>query len=183
MAGFKALLILSLAFGNVIAYHYQHYGAIRPRRADGKLFAAKYDPSAFVRVNVKKPLGLAFEEVEADAKSGVYVCEVNEGNAKSTNAIYKGLLLIEVNGVDVKKADFDGAMNVMREAPADEPLQLVFIDSRNVMKGPALLNVLLPDGRSMQIKSIKGANLRNILLDAKLELYPGSSKLTNCGGG
>jgi ferredoxin len=144
--------------------------------------ALKYDPSNFIRVKVKKPLGLNLEEVMVNEPKGLYVCDVNDGNAKASGRIYKGLLLIEVNGMDVKYKDFDGVMDILVNSPNDT-LELAFIDPRDVSKGPATLKVNLNDGKQIEIKTLKGTLLRPLLLDAKVELYPGTAKLTNCGGG
>ena len=142
--------------------------------------AKKYDPSDFISVKVKKPLGLGLEEVVVNEKNGVYVSEVNEGNAKATNQIYKGLMLLSVNGKDVKYSDFDTVMDVLRNAP--DTLDLTFIDNRKVVKGPAKVTVNLLGGKKLEINTIKGELLRPLLLNAKVELYQGSAKLTNCGG-
>lgn len=50
-------------------------------------------------------------------------------------------------------------------------------------KGPATLIVNAIDGRTVTINTLKGTLLRPLLLEAKVELYQGASKLTNCGGG
>ena len=152
------------------------------RKSDhGIKMSLKYDPTDFIAVKVKKPLGLSLEEVVVNEPRGVYVSEVNDGNAKATNKIYKGLLLLSVDGKDVKYLDFDSVMDVLRSSPKDE-LDLTFIDNRKVVKGPAKITVNLVDGRVIEINSLKGQTLRPLLLDAKVELYQGSAKLTNCGG-
>lgn len=83
-----------------------------------------------MRVSVNKPLGIIFREVEANAKRGAYVFEVKEGNAMATERIYKGLLLIQVNGVNVSRASLVEATSVIVGAPLDKPLQLVFVAPR-----------------------------------------------------
>lgn len=99
-----------------------------------RMNALKYDPSAFIRVNLKKPVGINLEEVVVNDNRGVYVSEVlNDGSAKDSKQIYKGLILIEVNGIDVKYKKFDEVMQILRGSPTDA-LDLVFIDNRNIEK-------------------------------------------------
>lgn len=144
--------------------------------------AKKYDPASFIAVEIKKPLGISLEEVSANEKKGVYVFEVGEGNAKQTNKVTKGLLLLSANGQDVKNKDFDEVMDVLSSSPGDS-INLVFADPRSVYKGPATVTVTMPSGERKVINTLKGTLLRPLLLDSGVDLYPGSAKLTNCGGG
>ena len=149
-----------------------------------KLRVLKYDPESFIEVSITKPLGLVLEEVVPDKNYGVYVGNCKpDGNAYATGKIYKGLLLINVNGVDVKLNDFDSIMNLLVDHPSDKPLNLVFVDPKSVMKGPATLNVKLENGKIARIDTLKGLNLRSTLQSAGIEIYGMKGKLTNCGGG
>jgi len=146
--------------------------------------AKKYDPETFVKVELKKPMGLSLEEVSATEKRGVYVLEVKEGsNAKQTQKVFKGQLLLEVNGEDVRYKSFDEVMDTLSTTPGDS-VKLVFVDPRFVYKGSATVTVKMPNGETkVVINTLKGQLLRPLLLDANVDLYAGASKLTNCGGG
>lgn len=97
--------------------------------------------------------------------------------------VTKGLFLLEVNGNDVKYADFEAVFALLKSAPDDKPIDLTFIDLRAIQKGPAVLTLNIAEGKTMQIQTLKGAKLRDVILSANVELYPGSARLTNCGGG
>ena len=154
------------------------------RDVDVSLYMAKkYDPSTFIKVEIKKPMGISLEEVSATEKRGVYVLEVKDGNAKQTNKVFKGQLLIEVNGEDVRYKSFDEVMDSLSTSQG-ESVNLVFVDPRSVYKGSATVTVKMPNGETkVVINTLKGTLLRPLLLDANVDLYAGATKLTNCGGG
>ena len=58
-----------------------------------------------------------------------------------------------------------------------------WVDPRNVFKGSAEVEVTTSAGEKMNLKALKGQNLREVLLGTKCEIYQGSEKMTNCGGG
>lgn len=132
---------------------------------------------------MKKPLGLELEEVAENKAKGVFVYDIKEGNARATQKISKGLFLLKVNGADVKTSTFDQVMDMLIDHPAEEPLDLTFINPRDIERGPALITIKAPDGSVSKVKALKGQLLRNIVLDTKVELYAGKAKFTNCGGG
>lgn len=153
-------------------------------KSNSRLYDKKFDSQYFIPVSIKKPLGLSLLEAEEGKKLGVFVESVNEGgSAIQSSLIKKGLFLMEINGVDVKYQDFDTIMDLLIDAPADKPLDLLFIDPNNVMKGAATLAVTTQDGQTVQIKALKGQILRTVLQDNKIEVYKGKGKIGNCGGG
>ena len=121
-----------------------------------QIYAQKYDPSTFVSVNIKKPLGISLEEVIPNEARGVYISEIGDGNAKLTNKLYKGLILININNIDVKYKTFDEVMDILINSNANEELNLSFIDNRSIVKGPAKVTVNLIDGKTVEINTIKG---------------------------
>jgi len=149
-----------------------------------ELFATKFDPSTFISVSVARPLGISLEEVQENAARGVVVTEVQkEGNAKATGKVNSGLFLVKANGIDVKYKTFDEIMDIFGATPTGEKVDLVFVDPNNVFKGPAEILVKQASGPPLTIKALKGQNLRNVLLDAKVAVYGERAKFTNCGGG
>ena len=54
--------------------------------------ALKFDPSKFIKVKVKKPLGISLEEVEENTNRGVMVTEVK----KDSNSRYYIVLLLSL---------------------------------------------------------------------------------------
>lgn len=148
-----------------------------------RLFAQKFDPSTFVKVSILKPLGLSLEENEPNNPRGVYISDVGDGNAKSSGKLSKGLYLIEVAGVDVKYKDFDSIINLIGSLPQDKALDFIFVSPKSVYQGPASLCVTTPEGQSLTINTFKGQNLRTVLQSNGVEIYSGSGKFSNCGGG
>jgi ferredoxin len=150
--------------------------------------ALKFDPSDFLSISVKRPLGLDLEEVDDGTFKGVYIADFKQdGNAdKAIRKEFlspKGLFLVEANGVNLRNSDFDAAMAAITSVDDGQEVNLVFIDPSAVLKGTAVLDVVLPDGQSRQVKCLKGMSLRSVLLDNKVDLYDIKGKLSNCGGG
>ena len=143
--------------------------------------AAKFDPADFITVSLSKPLGLSLEEVEENKPRGVTV-EAVDGNAKASGKIVPGLFLVSVNGVDTKFQDFDSILSTIKGAPENAPVELVFIPPSKVFKGPAIMTVLTPDGRTVQIQCLKGQNMRQVLQGSGIAVYADKAKFTNCGG-
>ena len=122
--------------------------------------AAKFDPSDFITVSLKKPLGISLEEVEENKKRGVTIDGLDDGgSAKANGKIYAGLFLVSVNGMDTKYEDFDTILNAIKSAPEGKPLDLVFIPPGRVFKGPATLSVTKLDGSKLTIQTFKGRSL------------------------
>jgi ferredoxin len=152
-------------------------------RQSTRLFEQKFDASKFIRVSLMKPLGVQLEEVKEGGSLGVTIEKVNEGSAKASGKIKSGLYLISANGQDLKFQNFDTILDALGDAPEGKPIDLVFIDPKDVYNGPVTITVKTSDGNSVQINSKKGENLRKTLLDNKIELYSSKAKFTNCGGG
>jgi hypothetical protein len=89
-----------------------------------------YPPSqGYIHVSITKPLGISLGENIPNEASGVYVEECAPGGkADSTGVIFPGLMLMNACGTDVQTFDFDSVMNILKSAPADSPLELVFWD-------------------------------------------------------
>jgi S1-C subfamily serine protease len=86
-------------------------------------------------------MGLSLEEVEQNGNRVVMVDEVNSGSAKLNGKIYKGLLLLSANGRNLRNESFDSVLAALASCPATDPVELVFIDPRNVFRGPAFITV------------------------------------------
>jgi hypothetical protein len=83
----------------------------------------------YIHVSITKPLGISLGENIPNEASGVYVEECAAGGkADSTGVIFPGLMLMNACGTDVQAFDFDSVMNILKGAPADQPLDLVFWD-------------------------------------------------------
>lgn len=88
---------------------------------------------------------------------------------------------MQVNGVDVKRKGFDAVLDLLIKAPENKPLNLVFMSPSNIFKGEAIISVSSPSGNKV-IKSLKGLNLRRVLLDNKFPVYDMKGSMVNCGG-
>lgn len=161
---------------------FQTYKNTAILRSSTRLYDLKFDPSNFIRVSLMKPLGLQLEEVKKGGKLGVTIEAVNDGSAKASGKIKRGLYLISANGQDLKFQNFDTILDALGDAPAGQPIDLVFIDPPDVYNGPVVITVKTYDGNTKIINSKKGDNLRKTLLDNKVDLYNAKAKFTNCGG-
>jgi ferredoxin len=173
-----ALLMVSSA----LSFKTSQFGLMSSRK-NTVLFLRKFDEANFIRVSLMKPLGVQLEEVKEGGSLGVTIEAVNEGSAKASGKIKSGLFLISANGKDLKFQDFDTILDTLGDSPEGQPIDLVFIDPRDVYNGPATLTVKTGDGNSVQINTRKGENLRKTLLDNKIDIYGSKAKFTNCGGG
>jgi hypothetical protein len=112
----------------------------------------------------------------------VTIAEIDpSGSAKASGKVTKGLFLLEINGQDMKYNDFDTIMDALIDAPADKPLNLVFINPRDVFKGPVKLKVKVSQGQTVEINGLKGMNLRKVLMENDLNVYSDKAAFTNCG--
>lgn len=146
--------------------------------------APKFDTSKYLRVSLRKPLGLNLEEVLENAARGVMIADVNDGgSAKGSGAPIKGRFLVSVNKEDVRYKTFDDILDLIGGIPQEETVDMEMVYPDDVFKGPAIIDVTTAEGKVVQIKTVKGLVLRDVLLGAGVELYAGSAKLTNCGGG
>ena len=173
-----ALLMVSSA----LSFKSSQFGSMTSRK-NTVLFLQKFDEANFIRVSLMKPLGVQLEEVKEGGSLGVTIEAVNEGSAKASGKVKSGLFLISANGKDLKFQDFDTILDTLGDSPEGQPIDLVFIDPRDVYNGPATLTVKTGDGNSVQINTRKGENLRKTLLDNKIDIYGSKAKFTNCGGG
>ncbi|KAJ1428065.1 hypothetical protein B484DRAFT_329707 [Ochromonadaceae sp. CCMP2298] len=180
MAHYCLLLLCVLISARCIVSFRSPFGA--GKLYSSPLYAKKFDPVNFVKITATKPLGITLVENEEGGDLGVCIDEINDGSIKASGSANRGLYLLTINEVDVRFARFDDVMDVLIGAPADKPLDLVFVDPRYVMKGKALLTVVKPDRSEITVEALKGQNLRQILGGAGVEIYEGKSKMTNCGG-
>ena len=80
-----------------------------------------------IEVLIRKPLGLTLGENEPDEPLGVHVSKVVDGgNAYKNGLIKAGMVMLRACGQDVTEKDFDDVMDILRDAPKDEDLCLVF---------------------------------------------------------
>lgn len=182
------LLLIALLIPGITSYIHHNqlgYKYSNSKHQDNlvKLSALKFDPSNFINIKVKKPLGISLVENEEGGDLGVCIDAINEGSIKSDGKAYKGLYLLSVDGKDLKFSTFDQVMDTLIDAPADKVLDLVFIDPRYVMKGEAILSVTTQENKVITVKALKGQILRNVLKDNNIEVYSGKAKFGNCGGG
>ena len=148
---------------------------------NSRLAAAKFDPADYITVSVTKPLGLSVEEVAENEKRGVVVEGMDDGgSAKANGKIRPGLFLISVNGFDTKFQDFDTILDKIKSAPS--PLELTFIEPKNVWKGPATMTVTTPEGKTVTVQTLKGTNMRQVLQGTGITIYSSKNTYTNCGG-
>mmetsp|Transcript_12031 Transcript_12031/g.11678 ORF Transcript_12031/g.11678 Transcript_12031/m.11678 type:complete len:241 (-) Transcript_12031:61-783(-) len=172
------LLFSFISFISVSSFEKSHTSS----RYRYNLLAKKFDPETFIHISLMKPFGLSLEEVEENGRKGVLVDEINDGNAKKSGKVYKGLFLVSADEKDLKYKDFDTILDVLRNSKEDEPVNLVFVDLRNVYRGPAVLTVEIPNQKNVLINSLKGQNMRNVLMGAGVNVYGDRAKLVNCGG-
>ena len=81
----------------------------------------------------------------------------------------------------MKFETFDNILDMIGDAGNEVSLE--FIKPDDVFKGPAIVTVITPDGKTTKINTVKGQNLRSELLSANIDVYSGKAKMTNCGGG
>ena len=147
------------------------------------LKGAKFESDKIISISAMKPLGLSLAENEENGSLGVYIEDIKEGSVKQTGLVKKGLYLLKINDEDVRYSTFDNIMDLLVDFPVERPLTLSFIDPKFVMKGPALVSVITPEKRRIEINALKGQNLRTILLSSGVEVYDAKGKFSNCGGG
>lgn len=143
-------------------------------------------------IDLRKPLGIALEEISTNKPAGVRVKEILEGGSAYTlekGTIVPGMLLLKAAGKDCTGLMFDDVMDILLAAPSDKPVSLTF-SRKDVPKPPRE-----PESCTLQIIGLKGAkgtpavstkteqNLRQVLLANKLPVYDTIGKMTNCNGG
>eukprot|EP01031_Cornospumella_fuschlensis_P039366 gene39366-47919_t len=146
--------------------------------------AKKFDDADIVTVEVTKPLGLGLIENEENKKLGVCVDEIDkDGSLVKTGKVRKGMYLLTINEKDVRNEDFDTIIDMISGLPQSQPMKLSFIWPAKVYGGPAVVEVIKPDRTRVKINTLKGQNLRTVLLGSNIELYDNRAKFTNCAGG
>ena len=182
MMGIRFLFVLLVVISDAYAFQFAKIGASTRWRSCTKVKAAKFDPSTFITTSVKKPMGMDLVEVEPDSPRGVMIGDLNpDGNAKASGNLYKGLFMVAVNGVDVKYKTFDEVLDIIGSVEGD--VEVTCVNPDDVFKGKAILDVTTVDGDRVQIECLKGQMMRDVLLSSNCEIYSGTEKLTNCGGG
>lgn len=152
-------------------------------RVDKRL-SRKFDESDFINIKVDRPLGLDLEEVDDGVFRGVYIADYTK-NGNAEKALKKefltptNLFIVKANGVDLRNSNFDTVMDAIMSV--DGEVGLTLIDPNAVIKGTAVLEVTDGEGRTRQIKCLKGQRLRTVLIDNNIEVQ--DPKASNCGGG
>jgi ferredoxin len=144
-------------------------------------------------LELEKPLGLILEEVEEGSPKGVFVLELSEDGSAAASE-YKdtlpGLKIATVMAEDVTSLTFDDVMDKLINAPSPVALQLILegtgaqVEDLFPVGTPVTIAVLEEGKPQTSIEAKVGDNLRQVLLDNKIEVYKGlKKKLGNCGGG
>jgi len=146
---------------------------------------------ALLSVQLEKPLGIILEEVEENSPQGVKVEEISDAGSAYASEYRDqliGLKVAQVGETDVTSMAFDDVMDCIINSPstvtilfevADEPVEPQFTIGTTVQ-----IKVIQDGNEDKTIDAKVGENLRQTLLDNKVELYRGlKKKLGNCGGG
>jgi len=152
--------------------------------------AASNVDTGMLALSLKKPLGLILEENEEGAAAGVFVKGFSDsGSALDYQKELQGCVLAKVQGADVTKLDFDTIMDQLINAP--ETVDLAFV-TENVPGEPeatfsegtkVTIRYKQDDGSELNLDAKVGDNLRQVLLDNKIQVYQGLKQtLGNCGG-
>ena len=182
-----ALSTVVRAFSPSLSSHAVRGGMASPNLSSFQL-------SALLSLELEKPLGLILEEVEEGAAAGVKVGEVADGGSAFESPSKDqliGMKIASVNNVDVSSSVFDDVMGCIIDAPS--PVTITF-QGEGYEQEQEEATPMLEIGTAVQIKVIQkgnedktidakvGDNLRQTLLDNKVELYRGlKKKLGNCG--
>ena len=143
-------------------------------------------------LELEKPLGLILEEVVEGSPKGVFVLELSEDGSAAASE-YKDTLpgkkLATVMGEDVTSLAFDDVMEKLINAPSPVALQMILEGAGAESEDPfpvgtiVTISVLEEGKPTTNIEAKVGDNLRQVLLDNKIEVYKGmKKKLGNCGG-
>ena len=111
------------------------FNAVAPQQEPASSHQEQDDKQieGIIEVFIRKPLGLTLGENEPDEPMGVHVSKVvHGGSADRTGQIKPGMVLLTACGEDVTELDFDEVMDILRDAPKDEDLCLVFKEAREV---------------------------------------------------
>ena len=151
--------------------------------------------AALLSMQLEKPLGIVLEEVEENAPKGVKVEELSDAGSAYASEYRDqliGLKLAKVMDADVTNMAFDDVMDCIINAPSPVSISFEIADEAAAAAAEPQFEV----GTLVQIKVIQegnedktidakvGDNLRQTLLENKVEVYRGlKKKLGNCGGG
>jgi hypothetical protein len=81
-----------------------------------------------VKANLQKPLGIVLEENEIiDIAGGAHIYKVRPGGAADQCGLLSvGMILVEACHQNCRLLDFDSIMDILKNAPTDHSLSLVF---------------------------------------------------------
>ena len=155
----------------------------------GLVMAATESATDTLALSLPKPLGLILEENEEGKSEGVYVSDFGEsGSALEYAEQLKGASLTTVQGNDVRRLDFDTVMDTIINSPETVDLEFT-VSLKDPIEAYAVgtavtIKVLQDDKEDLSIEAKVGDNLRQVMIDAGVEVYQGmKQKLGNCGGG
>ena len=162
-------------------------------------------PLLFLPPSTVSHQGIVFEENEPEV-GGLFVADLSPGGAaEGTGAIRAGDQLLAVAGESVAGKTFDEVMGALGGAPPETSVKFY----RGPMSGlaasvaasgygavtagategaavapprPTATAITVLDGGSSVAVVSEPTLLRTALVGAKVELYAGMAKLTNCGG-
>mmetsp|Transcript_19194 Transcript_19194/g.24907 ORF Transcript_19194/g.24907 Transcript_19194/m.24907 type:complete len:290 (+) Transcript_19194:19-888(+) len=124
---------------------------------------------------------------------GVYIRALEEGGAAyATGLVDEGDQLVAINGTAAYMLSFDEVMSLLgREAPTirleffsgsrDQLLTVAGIEQTPISQ-ELTVTVLDNDRVIARLPAQRGANLRDVLVQAGIDLYQGSSAYLNCRG-
>jgi membrane-associated protease RseP (regulator of RpoE activity) len=87
------------------------------------------DVSNYVFVELNKPMGIVFEENDADF-GGIFVHSLKENGAAASLPIQVGDQLVAVQKQKVSGLPFDEALNAITTSPDDSKIHLIFFRGR-----------------------------------------------------
>ncbi|EEC44667.1 predicted protein [Phaeodactylum tricornutum CCAP 1055/1] len=112
----------------------------QPESAVPANFVDAMDDTNYVAVALSKPMGIVFEENDADF-GGIFVQSLKEGGVASENGLLQeGDQLVAVNKVKVAGMVFDDALGAIVEAPGDTTKLVFFRGSAKQFYGPTGAN-------------------------------------------
>mmetsp|Transcript_19507 Transcript_19507/g.40694 ORF Transcript_19507/g.40694 Transcript_19507/m.40694 type:complete len:221 (+) Transcript_19507:162-824(+) len=136
--------------------------------------------SAVISVDTSLPLGIVLEDADMEKNgrtNGVFVSEAGGDSDCGNAGVAPGYRVSSVNGVDTRFSDYDAVVELLTSNPDSVKVEFEekFADGH-----PVTINV---DGHG-PLSAAVGDNLRQVLLDNKVNLYSSlKAKMGNCGGG
>ena len=96
-------------------------------------------PDGVYELEMEKPLGIVFEETEADANKGVFVSELVEGgNAEREGKIQVGDILIACTGVEIRGAKFNRPLISAHNLDYDTIIGAISSNEPPRVRGPVM---------------------------------------------